>query len=260
MKSQMYSLFLLVIFASIGLAQRTALAQTNLWIERNTTAQSSTLSEKKAQPQPTAQMRPPIIDVHMHAFKKDERWNQRVPNPVNGQPMNATNEQAHMRATFAEMKKYNVVKAIASADYQAVLRWKAEAPDNIISSYSFFDPTTVDLEFLRKEHSAGRLSAIGEVAAQYQGLAPNDPKMEPIYALAEELDVPVGIHVGLSKPESRTTTHQSTAQDLAIRCFWKKCCCGIQSSVSMLCTPVGPCWIKWSRCCGHILRFMSMSR
>jgi predicted TIM-barrel fold metal-dependent hydrolase len=200
MKSQMYSLFLLVIFASIGLAQRTALAQTNLWIETNTTAQSSTLSEKKAQPQPTAQMRPPIIDVHMHAFENDERWNQRVPNPVNGQPMNATNEQAHMRATIAEMKKYNVVKAIASADYQAVLRWKAEAPDNIISSYSFFDPTTVDLEFLRKEHSAGRLSAIGEVAAQYQGLAPNDPKMEPIYALAEELDIPLGIHIGLSKP------------------------------------------------------------
>jgi hypothetical protein len=35
---------------------------------------------------------------------------------------------------------------------------------------------------------------------QYSGLAPNDPGLEPYFALAEELDVPVGIHVGLGPP------------------------------------------------------------
>jgi len=199
MNAQLHSLFLILFLASTVLVQHTALAQTKFLMEGNA-AQSSMLGQKKAQPQRTAQKSAPIIDVHMHSYEKDGRWNQRIPNPVSGRSMVATNEQAHMRATFAEMKKYNVVKAIASAHYQAVLRWKAAAPDNIISSYGFDDPTTVDLEFLRKEHSAGRLSAIGEIGAQYLGLAPNDPKMEPIYALAEELDVPVGIHIGLSKP------------------------------------------------------------
>ena len=62
-----------------------------------------------------------------------------------------------MQATFAEMKKYNVVKAIASNHYEAVLRWKAASPDQIIVSYGFDDPSTVDLAFLRREHAAGRL-------------------------------------------------------------------------------------------------------
>jgi uncharacterized protein len=144
--------------------------------------------------------RPPIIDVHMHAFEKDDRWTHKVPNPVTGQPMTATTEQTHMQATFAEMKKYNIVKAVVSNDYQAVLRWKAASPDHIIPSYCFYDPSSPDLEFLRREHAAGRLKALGEIGAQYGGLAPNDPRLEPYFALAEELDIPVGIHIGLSKP------------------------------------------------------------
>jgi len=58
----------------------------------------------------------------MHVYAKDERWTNKVPNPVTGQPMTATTEQTHMQATLAEMKKYKIVKAAVSNDYQAVLR------------------------------------------------------------------------------------------------------------------------------------------
>lgn len=150
--------------------------------------------------QKNEQVRPPVIDVHMHVYAKDERWTHKVPNPVTGQLMTATTEQAHMEATLDQMKKYNVVKAVVSNDYQAVLRWKAASPDRIISSYGFNDPSSPDLKFLRSEHAAGRLMAIGEIGAQYEGIAPNDPKLEPYFALAEELDIPIAIHVGLSKP------------------------------------------------------------
>jgi hypothetical protein len=53
--------------------------------------------------------------------------------------MTATTEQAHMQATLAEMKQYNVVKAVVSNDYQVALRWKAASPDHIIPSYGFKD-------------------------------------------------------------------------------------------------------------------------
>ena len=151
-----------------------------------------------ASAQRNEQNRPPIIDVHVHAYERNEGWTNKVPNPRTGKPMTATSEQAHMQATFAEMKKYNIVKAFVSNHYPAVLRWQAAAPDRIIPSYGFDDPSTVDLAFLRKEHAAGRLMALGEVAIQYEGIAPNDPKMEPIWALAEELDLPVGLHTGLA--------------------------------------------------------------
>jgi hypothetical protein len=144
------------------------------------------------------QSRLPIIDVHVHAYAEDERWALKVPNPRSGQPMTATTEQAHMQATFAEMNKYNIVKAIVSNHYEAVLRWNAASPDQVIVSYGFDDPSTVDLAFLRREHAAGRLSALGELGLQYEGIAANDARMEPIWSLAEELDIPVGLHTGLA--------------------------------------------------------------
>jgi uncharacterized protein len=182
MKKELHNHVLVVLFVSTLLFQTSAMGQSTEPSQRST------------------QVREPIIDVHMHAYAKDDRWTHKVANPITGRAMTATDEQAHMRETLSEMKNYNIVKALVSTDYEAVLRWKAATPDNILASYGFDDPAKVNLEFLRKEHAARRLISIGEIGAQYQGIAPNDPKMEPIYALAEELDIPVGIHIGLSKP------------------------------------------------------------
>ena len=95
MKIRIYSLLVLILFASAGLAQKN---------EAN---------------------RPPIIDVHLHVYAKDPRWEMKVANPITGHTMTATTERAHMEATIAEMKKHNVVRAVASADYEAALRWKS---------------------------------------------------------------------------------------------------------------------------------------
>jgi len=144
---------------------------------------------------------PRIIDMHMHAYARDERWTARIGNPVTGQAMVATDEAAHRAATFAAMKRTNIVKAVVSSDdYDAVLRWKQAAPDQVFVGYGFDDPTTVDLDFLRKEKAAGRLDAIGEVGSQYEGIAPNDPRLEPFYSLAEELDLPFALHMHPGPP------------------------------------------------------------
>jgi predicted TIM-barrel fold metal-dependent hydrolase len=44
------------------------------------------------------------------------------------------------------------------------------------------------------------LRVLGEIGAQYHGLDPSDPWFEPYLALAEEFDLPVGIHTGLGPP------------------------------------------------------------
>lgn len=137
----------------------------------------------------------PIIDVHLHCYSSDPRWNARAPNPVTDRRLTATNEPAHMAETFAEMKKYHIVKAVISGDYDAALRWSATAPNRFLIGYSFDDVAKADLDFIRREHAAGRLKVIGEVGTQYEGLAPNDPRLEPVFALAEELDIPVAYHI-----------------------------------------------------------------
>jgi len=41
---------------------------------------------------------------------------------------------------------------------------------------------------------------LGEVITQYDGIYPNDSKLDPYLELAVELDIPVGIHVGPGPP------------------------------------------------------------
>ena len=53
-----------------------------------------------------------------------------------------------------------------------------------------------DIESIRREIGEGRLDIIGEIASQYNGFSPNDPRLDKFYSLAEELDVPVLIHCG----------------------------------------------------------------
>src|SRR4029453_14770195 len=49
---------------------------------------------------------------------------------------------------------------------------------------------------MRKELTERRFAVLGEVTVQYAGLSPDDPALAPYWALAEELDIPVGIHIG----------------------------------------------------------------
>jgi len=53
---------------------------------------------------------------------------------------------------------------------------------------------------LRALHAEGRLAVLAEVTNQYAGIAPDDQRMEPYWTLAEELDIPVGIHIGTGPP------------------------------------------------------------
>lgn len=137
----------------------------------------------------------PIIDAHLHCYDKDKRWDALVPNPLSGRALTATNERAHMLETVREMEKYNIVKGMVSGFYDVALRWKNAYPDMFLVGYGFDDPSQADLDFIRREHAAGRLNVIGEIAPHFVGIAPNDARLEPIFALAEELDIPVAFHI-----------------------------------------------------------------
>jgi predicted TIM-barrel fold metal-dependent hydrolase len=113
--------------------------------------------------------------------------------------MRATDVTSHEKAFLETMQRLGIVKAVVFdnfvPDYNSVLKWKMDAPEKVIAGIVITDPTKVDMSFLRSEYKAGRLQMIGELAQQYLGIAPNDPRMESIFALAEELDLPIGVHM-----------------------------------------------------------------
>ena len=173
----------------------------------------------------TAAARPPIIDMHLHARRlgpivgapalcappiASPRWDNRRPIaeglevPGCAHPLKpaASGEQV-MRDTLAILARHNII-AMASGEPEDLARWRAAAPDRIIPGLDLrIVPRPPSARFqarsptqVRALHAAGDFQLLGEVMTQYEGVAPDDARLEPYWALAEELDIPVAIHMG----------------------------------------------------------------
>ena len=174
--------------------------------------------------------RPPIIDVHLHAagaadqgpppialcmpFTTWPLWDQRQPyttvfgaelkNPRCPDPVwSPATDSALMAQTLDVLERRNIF-ALVSGDPALVAKWKAAAPHRLTPS--LFVSGTPDggidpsVETARKAFAEGAYHAMGEIGTQYAGILPNDDRLAPYWALAEQLDIPVGIHVGTGPP------------------------------------------------------------
>jgi predicted TIM-barrel fold metal-dependent hydrolase len=148
----------------------------------------------------------PIIDVHSHSYATDPRWEARTPNPATGIPLTAVGEDALRAATLKEYQRNGVIRAIVDddgapgSDRQSGRRTVAADPVRMRLGIDASVPSGKTLARIRQLHAAGELTAIAEVGSQYHGMGPDDLRMEPLWQLAEELDLPVGIHMGLGWP------------------------------------------------------------
>ena len=143
----------------------------------------------------------PKIDMHMHAntvtLGPDGLPLSRpcMPMPCQGPVAEATTDEEVLQLTLEAMDRNNVVLGFLSQwPLDKVYRWVEAAPGRFIASPMIGDPSLINLNDLRSEYDAGRLSGLGELTITYQGILPTDPRMEPYYSLAEELDLPVLIH------------------------------------------------------------------
>ena len=148
-------------------------------------------------PAQDAGRRLPVIDVHLHS-ESAGNLKENGPNPVTGaKALESVTE--HIKQTLAMMDHYNIVLGIASGDLESVEQLRQAAPDRIWAGPSSGIPG-LEIENLREFYQSGRLKIMGEVCAQYDGLSPSDPLLDPYFALAESLDIPACIHMGLSFP------------------------------------------------------------
>ena len=106
-----------------------------------------------------------------------------------------------MRQALAVLKNYNI-RAVTSGPLEQVTKWRNAAPDRIIPAISFaeanYEPH--DPEGFRRAFKESKFAVFAEVSPQYDGISISDPSFEPYFAVAEELDIPVGIHMGEGPP------------------------------------------------------------
>ena len=171
-----------------------------------------------------AQQQLPIIDMHLHAFPMDELppgtpacpgdQGVLVPTidpreeldfskfPGCDKPIFAPADDAGLRdGTIAQLRKHNVRRAMTEGSVELVADWRAAASgDLILPGVAFGARKEKSIAELRRLHANGQLAVLGEVYIQYRGLRADDPRFEPYFALAEELDIPVAIHLGEGPP------------------------------------------------------------
>lgn len=178
-----------------------------------------------------AEAKLPIIDMHLHARTVDApgappmcapfpvmpRWDNaqateaglafaRMP-PCAEPILPAASTEAAMRETIAVMDKRNII-GMVSGTPDLMKTWKAAAPKRIIVGLDLRigdDGSVAHVQRstparLRALHASGAFEVLAEVMAQYEGIAADDPRLEPYWALAEEKQIPVGIHLGAGGP------------------------------------------------------------
>lgn len=168
----------------------------------------------------------PIIDMHLHANKADangpppmavcapglgfavvdprESWPQsftarakspRCPNPVWG-PITDDSVMTH---TLEILKRRNIIAVTSGL---LIERWREVGGYRTIPGLGFrFSRTPLPTpDQVRQWFTERRYAVFAEVAIQYDGVSPSDERFDPYLAVAERLDVPVGIHIGTGPP------------------------------------------------------------
>lgn len=158
----------------------------------------------------------PIIDVHVHAMAANAFGKPPLPvcapyvafsprDPKDRYDMadigtcpsplqSVMTSDAQMTQTLAIMRRFNVV-GVVGGPMALVRRWKAAAPDRVIPAVG-----AVQRDSIRRWSRDGSARVMAELAFQYGGIAPGDSLPESCFALAEQLDMPVGLHVGPGPP------------------------------------------------------------
>ena len=148
----------------------------------------------------------PVIDMHFHAWPSGE----------NGGPERPKNQLAMTKA-LATLDQHNIVLAAVSGPQEFIEAW-AELNTGQFMLAPIFpcidgkNPTFFrhdcfsdgndfpNLEWLEKQYVDGTLQIMGELYNQYAGVAFDDPRMDPYYALAERLGIPVAFHTHSGPP------------------------------------------------------------
>jgi predicted TIM-barrel fold metal-dependent hydrolase len=147
----------------------------------------------------------------MHTYRWNKYGDPPQPNLITGNVPEARTDSYAINAYMAEMDHYNIVLAVGSGELEMVTAMQSQAGDRCLGGIEFPCYTAPvnnrledwpEVDELRQLYESGQLQIMGEITARYAGAAPNDPRLEPYYALAEELDIPFCLHTGFGLPMS----------------------------------------------------------
>ena len=164
-------------------------------------------SPANSQGPPPMNMGTPFRDLGIHDPKDDYRATAMKASKTNAWAdqfiSSPTTDDSLRQMTLSMLEKHNVY-AVTSGDIEFVRKWKLESPRRIINGISWgfgaANRKGLKVDSLEKLFKSGEFKVFGEITIQYEGISPSDSAFEPYLAMAERLDIPVGIHIGTGPP------------------------------------------------------------
>ena len=135
----------------------------------------------------SSQPRPPVIDVHVHS--------------TTTRPQNLGRQES-LNVRYWVLSGLNADlldwQSVDSRRFLPSLVFPCDRGRAPITGRPCYDTETdlPDVMWLREQLRTGRIKGFGEMSPQYLGMSPADSRLEPYWQLAEEFDIPVGLHMG----------------------------------------------------------------
>jgi len=156
--------------------------------------------------QPATAQRRPIIDMHLHGGHKAGSF---ATEPDGTTPLrrlcfpepcfhtSARVEKASdiLPLTLEAMREHNIVLGVVSDQPPQVLEWEKTDPDRFMLGFFMWHPSKVGLPRLRELFRSGEFQVLGELAFQVENVAIDDPMLDRMFSMAEELDIPLHLHL-----------------------------------------------------------------
>ncbi|MEO1487657.1 MAG: amidohydrolase family protein [Bacteroidota bacterium] len=127
----------------------------------------------------------PIIDMHIHAYRKSMMFGMTHPPTIRGETyIGVKSSEELKKQVLQKFDEHNIVKAIVTSGDL----WYETRPDVVLIGQSRLD--SIDAQF-----ESGKLHAIAELSPFYAGIKGDDPTQSAFFSTAERLGIPVGFHL-----------------------------------------------------------------
>lgn len=139
----------------------------------------------------------PVFDVHFHTDTGKFLPREYIAGELH--ELEPLSRDEMIRESLAVMNQLNIVHAITSGPDPAVVKkWHEVDPGRFIPALQV--PSANDdqdyLDAIRELITDGDIAVLGEIALQYEGIGASHAAYEAFFSIAEDLDVPVAVHLG----------------------------------------------------------------
>ena len=139
----------------------------------------------------------PVFDVHFHTDTGKFLPREYIAGELH--ELEPLSRDEMIRESLAVMNQLNIVHAITSGPDPAVVKkWHEVDPGRFIPALQVPSANHDQdyLDAIRELITDGDIAVLGEIALQYEGIGASHAAYEAFFSIAEDLDVPVAVHLG----------------------------------------------------------------